>query len=94
MDELNEKIGEQNKKINQKMNEIIYIQRVNEELKKKLREKEEGKDFPLNIDKNKRIEEQLRNIPEDVGYIKCYVSGYMYLNMNNLELIKKLPNYK
>ena len=28
------------------------------------------------------------------GFIKCYVSGYMYLNMNNLELIKKLPNYK
>ena len=35
----------------------------------------------LNIDKNKRIEEQLRNIPEDVGYIKCYVSGYMILNV-------------
>ena len=61
MDELNEKIGEQNKKINQKMNEIIYIQRVNEELKKKLREKEEGNEFPLNFDKSKNYE-----------CIKCY----------------------
>ena len=31
---------------------------------------------------------------KDEGFIKCYVSGYMYLNINNLELIKKLPNYK
>ncbi len=35
----------------------------------------------LNIDRSKRIEEQLGNIPEDVGYIKCYVSGYMVLNI-------------
>ena len=37
--------------------------------------------FVLNIDRNKKIEEQLGNIPEDVGYIKCYVSGYMILNI-------------
>ena len=40
-----------------------------------------GDKFVLNIDRNKKIEEQLGNIPEDVGYIKCYVSGYMILNI-------------
>ena len=57
LDELNEKIGEQNRKINQKISELSYNQRINEELKKKLKEKE----FPSNFDKNKNYD-----------CIKCY----------------------
>ena len=61
LDELNEKIGEQNKKINQKINELAYSQRIIEELRKKIKEKEEYEMVALNIERNKNYD-----------CVKCY----------------------
>ena len=45
-------------------------------------DEEYGRDkIVLNIDKSKEIEENFGKNPEDAGYIKCYVSGYMILNI-------------
>ena len=40
--------------------------------------------LPKNIDKN----------GNDVGLIQCHVSGYLYLNIKDIELIKNFPTSK